>query len=118
MFKTVFHKRFCKIALLISVDVLTECRTRVSGYLPSYISATGMAFSLDTRNVGAYPKLIKICGKSSTYITGLSDQAVQFSDKATGFFGKNKPVPLSLNSQDASILTLKTSVMVKRLKGT
>lgn len=57
-------------------------------YLPSYISVTGTGFSLDTRNVGTYPKLIKICGKFSTYVTGLSDQAAQFSDKATVFWKK------------------------------
>lgn len=71
MFKIGFYKIFCNIALLISVAALMVCRSRLQSTCPA-VSVTGMGFSLDTRNVGAFPKLIKICGKLSINMnTGL-----------------------------------------------
>lgn len=118
MFKTVFHKRFCKIALLILVDALTECRTRVSEYLPSYISVTGMVFSSGYQECRCLSKTHKNLWETFHIHNWAFRSGCSIQWQSYRFFWKNKPVALSLNTQDASILTLKTSVMVKRLKGT
>lgn len=100
---------------MIPSDVLTVCRSKASDCLSKYLSVTGIAFSLDTRNAGTYPTHIQICGKLSTYTTGLSHQSVQLSDKAIIPWKKLNQYDFK-ERMNVSILTLKTSVT--RLKGT
>lgn len=67
---------------MIPKDALTVCRSKASDFWSKCLSVTGIVFSLDTRTAGTYPTLFQICGKLSTYTTGLSHQTIQLRDKA------------------------------------